>query len=66
MFVNLCLGLLSFVCLSFDCSLIACWQGKSSPQTLLYDAVAVIQKLMAIDPTEVRFNIVALTAAFDD
>jgi len=34
--------------------------GKSSPATLLQDAVKVIQGFMARDPKDIRFNMVAL------
>lgn len=36
--------------------------GKTSPETLLKDAVEVCKVFMARDPTEIRFTILALTA----
>lgn len=36
--------------------------GKSSPETLLEDAVAVVKEFMVRDPEELRFTIIALAA----
>ena len=40
--------------------------GPSSPETLLYDAVAVIKEFMKRDPDNVRFNIIVLAPPEDD
>jgi len=41
--------------------------GRSSAESLLFDAVTVIKvRFMALDPSEIRFNMVALAAGFDD
>ncbi|EWM23999.1 ubiquitin carboxyl-terminal hydrolase isozyme l3 [Nannochloropsis gaditana] len=37
--------------------------GKSSPETLLQDAMAVVRRVIAMDPQELKFTMVALSSA---
>lgn len=40
--------------------------GPTTPESLLFDAATVIRtKFMALDPTELRFNVMALAANQD-